>query len=335
MEMIDRYLQAVRFWLPKKQQDDIIAELSEDLRAQLEERESALGRKLTEADVEALLRKRGSPILVAGGYLPQRSLIGPLLFPLYLFVLKIVTACVVGAVGLSWIVAIATLAFSSVSSHHHLAYAGVSWGSLWTAWFSSAAMVTLLFAILERTQARTRILESWNPRKLPPLRHPHLIPRSSSAIELAVNLCVVVWWGLNMPSPLTLHFGSLSVVLSAAWAWFFWGILLLTLGSAGLSLANLLRPWWTVGRTATRIALDLAGGLFFCWLMKAQIVVAIHWPGALPEHTAAVVSGVNTWLDRMFPVAVAITVIILATNIYRMIRLRRKQPAQPMHPAAV
>ena len=32
MELIDRYLQAVRFWLPKAQADDIIAELSEDIR---------------------------------------------------------------------------------------------------------------------------------------------------------------------------------------------------------------------------------------------------------------------------------------------------------------
>lgn len=30
MELQDRYLQAVRFWLPQEQQDDIIAELSED-----------------------------------------------------------------------------------------------------------------------------------------------------------------------------------------------------------------------------------------------------------------------------------------------------------------
>lgn len=29
MELLDRYLQAVKFWLPKKQQQDIIAELSD------------------------------------------------------------------------------------------------------------------------------------------------------------------------------------------------------------------------------------------------------------------------------------------------------------------
>ena len=39
MELIERYLQAVQFWLPKEQKADIIAELSEDLHAQIEERE--------------------------------------------------------------------------------------------------------------------------------------------------------------------------------------------------------------------------------------------------------------------------------------------------------
>ncbi len=41
MELLDRYLQAVRFWLPRKQQDDIIAELGEDLRSQIQDRESS------------------------------------------------------------------------------------------------------------------------------------------------------------------------------------------------------------------------------------------------------------------------------------------------------
>ena len=44
MELLDRYLQAVRFWLPKAQQNDIIAELGDDIRSQIEDKESALGR---------------------------------------------------------------------------------------------------------------------------------------------------------------------------------------------------------------------------------------------------------------------------------------------------
>src|ERR1043166_7645287 len=90
MELIERYLQAVKFWLPKEQKQDIIAELSEDIYSQVEEKESALGRKLNHLEVEGILLQRGRPVLVANRYQPQRYLIGPVLFPIYTFVLKMI-----------------------------------------------------------------------------------------------------------------------------------------------------------------------------------------------------------------------------------------------------
>ena len=75
-DLIDRYLQAVGFWLPRAQKQDILAELTEDLHSQLEDREMELGRPLTESEVAEILRKRGRPVLVASQFLPQRSLIG-------------------------------------------------------------------------------------------------------------------------------------------------------------------------------------------------------------------------------------------------------------------
>ena len=38
--------------------------------------------------MEDLLRKMGSPVIVASRYQPQQYLIGPTLFPLYLYVLR-------------------------------------------------------------------------------------------------------------------------------------------------------------------------------------------------------------------------------------------------------
>ncbi|HEY6181159.1 MAG TPA: hypothetical protein VIW67_02875 [Terriglobales bacterium] len=59
MELIERYLQAVKFWLPKEQKQDILAELSEDINSQVEEKESELGRSLNQAEVEAILSSAG------------------------------------------------------------------------------------------------------------------------------------------------------------------------------------------------------------------------------------------------------------------------------------
>ena len=50
MELLDRYLQAVKMHLPWQRQDDIVAELRANLEAQLEDKEAELGRPLTKEE---------------------------------------------------------------------------------------------------------------------------------------------------------------------------------------------------------------------------------------------------------------------------------------------
>lgn len=80
-QLPERYLHAIGFWLPNDQRDDIIAEISEDLNSQIEDQQSALGRKLTDSELEALLERRGRPVVVASSYRAQQSIIGPVWFP--------------------------------------------------------------------------------------------------------------------------------------------------------------------------------------------------------------------------------------------------------------
>ena len=59
------------------------------MESQIEDKESELGRPLTTGEIEDLLRKMGSPIMVASRYQPQQYLIGPALFPMYLYVMRV------------------------------------------------------------------------------------------------------------------------------------------------------------------------------------------------------------------------------------------------------
>ncbi|HEX3660944.1 MAG TPA: hypothetical protein VHU89_05910 [Acidobacteriaceae bacterium] len=335
MDLINRYLQAVRFWLPRKQQDDMIAELSEDIRSEMEERSRALGRPLTEGEVEELLRQRGSPILVANRYLPQQSLIGPLLFPIYRFVAMVVTLVLLVPMFLGWLVTLLSPGFGAIRSHHWLSLAGLTWSHLWTGWFAAMGIVTLVFAILERTHAQQHILECWNPRKLPPVRHPSLIPRSTSAIELAVNLAVLFWWTANMAPPLRFHFGELFIAFTAQWAIFFWATLALTLANSVLASINLVRPFWSTPRITARLLVDLIGAVFFCWLLRAHIVAAVVSLTFTPEKTLAVTQSMNYWLARMFPYAVFACIAVAAANLWRYVHLKKKPRARSPQAAAV
>ena len=324
MELIERYLQAVKFWLPKQQKEDIAAELSADIYAQIEEREIALSRKLNDAEVEELLKQRGHPLLVANRFLPQESLIGPVLFPIYRFVLKIF---VYGYLLPSVLVWMGLMIFSS---SYRLEQTDPSWltafsslfNYLWFTTFLAAGTITLAFAVLERTQARIHIFDRWSPRKLPPVRNSYLIPRHSSAIEVAVNLIFLIWWAAYMHSP-EVQIGSvIHISFQPQWLWFFWGYLALALGNAALSATNLLVPIWTVSRAKLRLFYDGAGAALFCWLMKANILAGIAAANLSSEKALAITRAINGWMTTLFPAAIVVSLVVIATGTYRIVRLK-------------
>src|SRR6187455_2593768 len=92
MDLVDRYVQAVRQHLPAKQQDDIANELTEDIVSEMSDKQEELGRPLTEAEQEAILKQYGHPYVLAMRYRPQQYLIGPSLFQFYVPALKIALA---------------------------------------------------------------------------------------------------------------------------------------------------------------------------------------------------------------------------------------------------
>jgi hypothetical protein len=324
MQLLERYLQAVKFWLPKDQKEDIIAELSEDIRSQIDEKETELGRKLNEVELEAIIKKRGRPILVANRYLPQEHLIGPVLFPIYRSVLKIVAVCYLVPWAVTWI---ALLIFNSgysakFAGHSWVEAFGYLWASLWSTAFLAAGIVTLIFAILERVQLKNHFLEEWDPRKLPPVNNPNVISRFNSIVELAANFFFCVWWTGHMSSGVVLNQVNLRIALAPApWRYFFWGFLLIAFVNIGLAIANLARPYWTAGRAAIRLVSDMAGSVFFCWLLKANILAELSGASIPPEKALQVTALLNLWMGRIFPIAVILGVVVAVVNIFRIVRV--------------
>jgi len=333
-ELIDRYLQAVGFWLPRKQKDDIIKELSEDLRSQVEEKEAALGRKMSVDEVELLLKQRGRPVLVANHYLPQQYLIGPLLFPIYRFVLMIVGLCYL----VPWLlVGIVLLFFNSSYRTHHPGFEGLLW--LWTSWwgtaFFAAASVTLVFVALELANSKTHFMEEWEPRKLPPVRDPRIIRRSSSGFELAAGVAFSVWWISRVsPSVLFEHAGA-RISMSPQWRYFYWGMGLLMLVNIALAAFNFVRPYWTRLRAGLRLVTDLAGSALFCWMLQAHIFAMITVPSVPAERTAEITRQINLWMDRSFPIGVVAAVALLAGNLWRIYRVGQQSPGVVQQAAAM
>lgn len=320
MDLVERYLQSVRFWLPRKQQDDVAAELGDDIRSQIEEQEGKLRRKLTELEVASILKERGRPMLVANRYRPQQYLIGPALFPTYRFVIIMVALCYL----VPWILVWWGLVI--FDPHYHADFGhtfGPLWGTFWITTFFALGVVTLVFAILERVDARTNFLRNWNPLELPAVRNPQRISRLNSSIDLAANLAFAVWWATDMWSTTIFNRGGVRIEFAPVWKYFLWVFLLIAIANIALAATNLVRPYWSWLRASLQLVLTIAGVVAFCWICKLHILAQIAAPN-LPESRAAeIVNAINFNVSRSFPfVVVACVTIVALSGVGRLIRLR-------------
>lgn len=332
MDLVDRYLQAVKLWLPARQRNDIAAELGEDIRSEIEEKEGGLGRPLETAELEAILKRRGSPIVAASRFGPQRSLIGPTLFPIYATALKALAIPYVVLWVVRWVYLFVTSA--AVRAESPVAWVAHASATFWSTAVLLFGVITLLFAGLEQVQNRTHFLENWNPGKLTPVRDAGRIQRSSSVTDLALQVAFALWWvrprafiSLESPQGAALSAGETWAHLHGA---LYLPVLLLSLAMAALALANLVRPYWTPLRAGIRATTHWATALI------ASAVLAQGWRNFYAESQWLKNGGGWVGVDG-FATTVADVVIYIAlasigigasvafaVQVIRAIRLRRK-----------
>jgi hypothetical protein len=164
MDLIENYIRSVSLFLPKEQRDDIARELREDLRSQVDDRQAELGRSLSESEQVALLRQYGHPMLMASRYRRARNLIGPVIFPIYGQVLKLVLGLVTA---------------TNLASIGLLVTRGASWSEVGGAvgrfldnGLEVVVFITLAAALCEWSLTRFKVLERWNPSSLGPIDRP-------------------------------------------------------------------------------------------------------------------------------------------------------------------
>lgn len=274
LELVDRYLQSVRFWLPKTQrQDEILAELGEDLRSQIDAREEELGHPLNADEVADILKRCGAPMVVAARLGPKSYLIGPTLFPIYWFVLKMV---------LFWIL---VPVFIFIVGPVNVVNSGGDWataiantiGSLWSGLFIAAGTITLVFTILERSHAQLAFECKWDPFKLPPVKKRHEKKTSLAQIvcELAFNVFGLIWL-LLVPQHPWLIFGPAAKILSVGpiWHTFYGAIILLAVVALLRSTVTLARPQWGWFPPAAQLLQSIIGMVILKFMLDAAGMTA-------------------------------------------------------------
>jgi hypothetical protein len=300
MTLIERYLHAVRAYLPASRQTDIIRELSDDLASHVAEREEAEGRPLTDAEVEDLLKRYGHPVVLASKYGPQRHLIGTPLFPTYLKILKISLA-----VGLIVQVALAIARIATGAPFDEALQRVVTFP------FGTAiyvfGWVTLGFALVDAAMGELR-LRAWNPRELPMPGHAPVRARGGLIAELVASTFFFLWW-LAVPQHPFLILGPAAGILALAPVWqtiyapatVLWALSLVMLWMM------ILRPDWARFRRATKIVTNLGGMIVAGILLRADRLIVPLDANVATGTLQAIEAGARIGL-MIFVVAAAVEV---------------------------
>lgn len=324
-DLVDRYLQAVGFWLPRAQKQDILAELSEDLRSQLEDREAELGRALNETEVAEILKQRGRPLLVAAQFMPQRSLIGPALYPIYIFVLKIVSLCYIIPWLATWV---GIMLFHRAEATANLSRDWNSLPTLWTVVLTQFGIVTVIFAAIDRASVKSCYTRDWDPRKLPKVKIATPAKRRINSVASLVFAVLGLIWILAIPENPFLILGPAAAFLNAApiWHLVYWPIVALAIATIFEHAFILARPQLTWFPPIFRIATTLLSAWIVGVLLRTQTYL-------LPtdQKFAEVAAIVNVCIlisVGVWAVCLVISLLVYGWQAFREIR-RAMQPATP------
>ena len=332
MTLVERYLNAVRFFLPRQQQDDIIRELSENLASEFEDRSQALARDLTEREIADILRRHGHPAFVAARFAPQQRLIGPVIFPIYVLALKLgLAAALVVTVVIAVISAVlhgasVQLFLERLLAYPHRALIVFAW-------------TTIGFAVVETLGAHARLTPEWDPRKLPDWMaggrpHGRLHERIQAIVEVLFG-ALGLGWLLLVPTSPWLAMGPLAQVLAFAPVWRVWYIPLVLLCFAHLALDTygLVHPTRTARRIWLKLSL-LAGQLAVALMILSARVWVVAGPRVQTDAVPAtklpeLLAVVNTGVAIGFATVVIITLVEMGKQFYRLRTLNRAAATEP------
>ncbi len=185
MTYIDRYVYDVGRRLPRKERDDVEAELKSNLQDTLDDRTKG---QPTEEDEVALLKEFGPPEKVAASYRPaSQYLIGPDLYPTFRTVAAIVVFAVTIGLLVSFVVGLIFNQGETIDIGSRLLD---TLSNYFQAVLMGLGSVIVIFAIMQRLEVRPDDDdEEWDPNDLPEVVQDYnRMGRAESAVGLAVNL---------------------------------------------------------------------------------------------------------------------------------------------------
>ena len=315
MELIDRYLHAIRRNLPQAKADDIVAELRDDLMSRVEDREEGKGRALTQEETSVLLKEFGHPLVVASRFRTHQYLIGPGLFPFYLSAMRIVLMIVVAI-----IVALSVGKALFGGGDMFLTWAE-SMSGIFVAVLINAAIVTIVFAVLERSGFVAEHRLNWKPDQLPDILDKQQGPWESAA-EVALGIAFLLWWTGTIHVPWTTGGRDFHIEPSPIFMQLYWPILILASVRLVHNLIQWLRPRWKTLRGLLSAGTAIGGLAILALIYQAGQWATVVSTGMASEQAVKLQESLNLSLRIAIVVVGVIWTFQCMAELWRLARGR-------------
>ena len=337
MNLIDRYVSEVGKNLPLLNgREDIEKELKSTLEDMLEDRAQSSGRVRDEALEIEVLKEYGSPQKVAQTYNPHPYLIGPKLFPFFLFVLKIVLTVVVSEMlVLAGIQAVTDTPFMGAD---FVKIIGQGLGSALSAAIAAFGNVVLVFVILERVLPDKEIgsfddEKDWDPASLAKEPDPDSVSRFELITEIVFTFVALAILNIY-PQWLGMFFftGDEQVFIPMFTEKFFQFvpyINIVLVAEILLDIFLLRNAIWNRLTRLGKVVIEAASLTLTVLILRTPGVIGFSAKsfanGPFPPEQAEIFVTIATY---MFPVVMAIVIIIqsieLVKAVYRLFKMSSK-----------
>lgn len=337
MNLIDRYVAEVGKNLPLLNgREDIEKELKSTLEDMLEDRAQNSGRVRDEALEIEVLKEYGSPQKVAQTYNPHPYLIGPKLFPFFLFVLKIVLTVVVSVMlVLAGIQAVTDTPFMGAD---FVKIIGQGLGSALSAAIAAFGNVVLVFVILERVLPDKEIggfddEKDWDPASLAKEPDPDSVSRSELISEIVFTFVALAILNIY-PQWLGMFFGSDNEIVfipmfTEKFFQFVPWINVVLVAEILLDIYLLRNAIWNQLTRLSKVIIEVASLTLTVLILRTPDVIAFSAEslanGPFEPEQAEVFVTIATYT---FPIVMAIVIIIqsieLVKAVYRLFKMRRE-----------
>lgn len=326
---IDRYTAQVGRNLPQNKRADIEKEIRSLIEDMLEDRSKAEGRTVDEEMTLAVLKEMGEPEKVAAGYLPEKYLIGPRVYPLFMLVLRIVLIVMAGIALFGLVMLLVREPMPPVEALKAagmaiLEYAGTAMQIL--------GNLVLVFAILQWAWPKLEVDlhgEKWDPRELEPVEDPLRIKRFEKLWDIVFALIALLVFNFYS------QYVGIYNLINGEWSFqpvlgegFFrylpWFNILWIL-SIALNIVLLRRGRWDVATRLATIALSIfniavCGSILASGPESLFIINTLAIPGIPPEVGETLATLARQGLVILFALIIILEAVKIGQMLVRIVK---------------